>query len=91
MQSREVRLPDSPPISLDDQDVQIVSFVTVLIFLTDMSLSYYNAIFNLAHNVSHWINCLEKQLLLDRKRFFGMSPYYVVINGFAIAELFVYF
>lgn len=25
MQSREVRLPDSPPISLDDQDVQIVS------------------------------------------------------------------
>lgn len=45
VQSREVRLPDSPPISLDDQDVQIVSFVTVLIFLTDMSLSYYNAIF----------------------------------------------
>lgn len=25
MQLREVRLPDSPPISLDDQDVRIVS------------------------------------------------------------------
>uniref|UniRef100_A0A7C9CNH1 Uncharacterized protein n=1 Tax=Opuntia streptacantha TaxID=393608 RepID=A0A7C9CNH1_OPUST len=35
VQSKEVRLPDSPPISLDDQDVQIVSslFYHVLVVL----------------------------------------------------------
>lgn len=26
VQAKEVRLPDSPPISLDDQDMQIVSY-----------------------------------------------------------------
>ena len=32
VQSKEVRLPDSPPISLDDQDVQIVSSSLCLFF-----------------------------------------------------------
>lgn len=33
VQSKEVRLPDSGPITLDDQDVQIVSFPFFLLFL----------------------------------------------------------
>ncbi|PON88993.1 Nucleoporin [Trema orientale] len=67
VESREVRLPDSPPISLDDNDVQIVSSIPVTVRLVELKMDGTSAL-KLSDDLHlNEINCVRLLVLANQE------------------------